>query len=532
MNGFKFKTYSEVLAKQIINSFDNPEPLTIGIIGEWGSGKSYLLHDIKSYFDTKQHDRLIIPIFFNAWRFEKEKHLIVPLLKTTYHQIQKKQEQQKQLEKQNSLDKAKKLMGSIVIATASALEIDMLGIKFSGQDLIKNLKKEYESDNKNDNYESIYFDILEKFKFIIDQNVNFVFLIDDLDRCLPENVLKMLESIKLFLDVQGCAFVLAVDDEIVERGVEHHYKNYKDKNNKLPITGFEYLEKMINLPYKIPSLEKDDIKEFLSSHEIFKIKPNPNNSEPKEQLDNSLIELFLNIVPPIPRKLLRAINLYETKLELLKTANIQLDKSLIANLVFLELFAPKLYRYLKNSYPSGFGRLHSWKNEFNSLGEINNIQSQSVDKTAEEETKNRYQKLLDEVKEIQHSSRNRFDLNKITFNYPQQSINSYFSLKAQKLKKQPQNLITLTKKQQDKLLKLLFDKDPFTQSQAFEEYENSILDSQSVDLIIQKIKKDKEFVTDKWLKIVQPHLSYDDFIKIIETSQIIPKLIKEINNEK
>ena len=104
---------------------------------------------------------------------------------------------------------------------------------------------------KPDQLESIYLNIPQWIeKITLFENVNFVFLIDDLDRCLPENTLKMLESIKLFLDVPSCAFVLAVDDDVVERGVVHHYRDYlsiyhnKDTENaqgvmqhELPITG-------------------------------------------------------------------------------------------------------------------------------------------------------------------------------------------------------------------------------------------------------------------------------------------------------
>jgi predicted KAP-like P-loop ATPase len=53
---------------------------SVGIFGEWGSGKTKLLKGIDNYF-KKNHDN-IIPVFFNAWRFEKDKHIIIPLFKT------------------------------------------------------------------------------------------------------------------------------------------------------------------------------------------------------------------------------------------------------------------------------------------------------------------------------------------------------------------------------------------------------------------------------------------------------------------
>ena len=36
---------------------------------------------------------------------------------------------------------------------------------------------------------------------------------------------------KLFLDVAGCSFVLAVDDDVIERGVEHHYRDYLQRHD-------------------------------------------------------------------------------------------------------------------------------------------------------------------------------------------------------------------------------------------------------------------------------------------------------------
>ncbi len=81
----------------------------------------------------------------------------------------------------------------------------------------------------------------------------------------------MMEAIKLFLEVEGCAFVLALDDEVVERGILHRYRDYlfqwqehqrghgvnPDGESPAtyaspPITGAEYLEKMIHLPVRLP----------------------------------------------------------------------------------------------------------------------------------------------------------------------------------------------------------------------------------------------------------------------------------------
>lgn len=57
------------------------QSLVVGVFGEWGSGKSSLLHAVKQDFEQQQDETApVLTVFFNAWRYEKEPHLIVPLL--------------------------------------------------------------------------------------------------------------------------------------------------------------------------------------------------------------------------------------------------------------------------------------------------------------------------------------------------------------------------------------------------------------------------------------------------------------------
>ena len=71
-----------------------------------------------------------------------------------------------------------------------------------------------------------------------------VVFVDDLDRCLPEKAIQVLEAIKLFLDVPGCIFVLGLDREAIEDAVQKRYKG--------EVKAREYLEKIIQLPFILP----------------------------------------------------------------------------------------------------------------------------------------------------------------------------------------------------------------------------------------------------------------------------------------
>lgn len=99
--------------------------------------------------------------------------------------------------------------------------------------------------------------------------VNFVVLVDDLDRCLPEKAVATLELIKTVFNVESFAFVLALDDEVIERGIAHRYSEYalKGRRSEMPITGFEYLEKIVHLPFRLPALTRGQAQRFLCARE-------------------------------------------------------------------------------------------------------------------------------------------------------------------------------------------------------------------------------------------------------------------------
>ena len=71
-----------------------------------------------------------------------------------------------------------------------------------------------------------------------------IVFIDDLDRCLPDRAIQLLEAIKNFLTVPKCVFVLGVDDQVIAKGITNKY-------GKGLIDGQSYLEKMITLPFRV-----------------------------------------------------------------------------------------------------------------------------------------------------------------------------------------------------------------------------------------------------------------------------------------
>jgi predicted KAP-like P-loop ATPase len=117
-----------------------------------------------------------------------------------------------------------------------------------------------EAKKLSDKLTSIYYDVVTELKNTVnEQDFRIAVFIDDLDRCLPEKAVELLESIKLFLDLEGYLFIIGVDKGVVTKGISYHYRYFEFKKEESDrgqiISPEDYLEKMIQLPFELPPIE-------------------------------------------------------------------------------------------------------------------------------------------------------------------------------------------------------------------------------------------------------------------------------------
>jgi formylglycine-generating enzyme required for sulfatase activity len=296
------------------------DPLVVGIFGEWGAGKSKLLKLIldRATDLKKQRQRqrkqdggnfdLTVPVFFQPWKYEHEPQLLVPMMlhiltalkdtlnksKTFSETLEEKAEPYWQAVLQSLpavINVFETLLKGVLTTfgqTPPAHMVPQLSVARWLAKLLpkskqptKNLAKElkYTNDGRH------YYEIHEHLKAVTrpktdknirqsenirgDVRINFVIFIDDLDRCLPEKAVETLELIKTIFNAESFAFVLALDEEVVERGIGHRYKDYTlvGKKPEMPITGYEYLEKIVHLPFRLPALTRQQALDFMLHYE-------------------------------------------------------------------------------------------------------------------------------------------------------------------------------------------------------------------------------------------------------------------------
>lgn len=94
-----------------------------------------------------------------------------------------------------------------------------------------------------------------------------VVLIDDLDRCSPERIIENLEAIKLFLNVENTAFIIGADPRIVRHAIAWKYKDQDatvEIEDEAPTIVTDYLEKLIQYPYRLPRLSPAEIETYMA----------------------------------------------------------------------------------------------------------------------------------------------------------------------------------------------------------------------------------------------------------------------------
>ena len=266
-----FRETAQALADIIENSSPH---FAIGIFGGWGSGKTTLLRTIESSL----HQEKVIPVRFSAWRYEKEERLLVPLLDTIRDTLLQWSEEHPQF-RQNAHETAStlgKVMRSILAGTSIKIGVPgSIALSFDANAALSKAeqikKKEYEARVPRSFYYASFQALQQAFEGFLGAGDQYriVVFIDDLDRCLPQGALEVLESMKLFLDLQGFVFVVALDRAVVEWCIDTKYRQETganaDSQGSYQIRGFDYIKKIFQVPFTLPPVDISQLSQFLNS---------------------------------------------------------------------------------------------------------------------------------------------------------------------------------------------------------------------------------------------------------------------------
>lgn len=267
-------------------------PTTIGVFGDWGSGKSSLIKMIEKELAA---DASTLCLTFSGWLFEDYEDAKTALMGSILDAIEERIKKDegiirktdkllRKLMKRVNWLQAAGMAGRYVLPAAVGLP--HITVANVGADLLSRLSlmpsaiadkfKEKGIDAKevekllkeaSDTPEDVRRDIRDfrkDFAELLKQSEirRLVVFIDDLDRCDPDNVIDTLEAIKLFLFVEGTAFVLGADERLIQYAVRRRFPELPGTDTEV---GRDYLEKLIQFPIRLPPLGGAEIESYINT---------------------------------------------------------------------------------------------------------------------------------------------------------------------------------------------------------------------------------------------------------------------------
>ena len=261
----------------------NLMPISVGVFGDWGAGKSTILELTKSALANDKED--YIQVSFDAWMFQGYDDAKAALLETIAATLVKRAEANESLSKKakdfaGRVNKIR-LMGLLMDAGSLAAGVPTFGGfqklfgMFSGgedgeydfedvkdgvegakeianrnKDLLSK-KKDFSPPKEIKEFRQAYSDLLAEF------GKPLIVYVDNLDRCSPYNAISTLEAIRLFLFLPNTAFVIAADEDMIRLAVSEYHKGSSQRHQT------DYLDKLIQIPIHVPRPGTLEIRAYL-----------------------------------------------------------------------------------------------------------------------------------------------------------------------------------------------------------------------------------------------------------------------------
>lgn len=287
---FDFGTIAHVLVEELQRQ--RSASFVLGLHGPWGSGKTTLMNALRSKLPPST-----LVIDFNAWKYQDREALwralilrVVDVIRTEIGGDAEAAELERSLYESFTVVEKGTLqvnwtaaVSEVLITSMSLAAFGPVGgvVKGAGdaiarwfratdpakdEDVAKRVERVSSILQRSSTERAVrqvrsieqFLALFRNLVARIGADRRICVLIDDLDRCLPDEALGIFEAIKLFLDAPECVFVVAVDRSVIRSGLELRYPVTGDQLRPPTVHADEYIEKTISLSFDLPALSQED----------------------------------------------------------------------------------------------------------------------------------------------------------------------------------------------------------------------------------------------------------------------------------
>lgn len=314
-------SFSESLAKVMLD-YTVPEGFAIGLYGRWGSGKTSVINMVLESVDklTKDTEERPIILRFNPWLCSDPKQLISQFFKQLSSAVKIKSPK---------LEHICSFMEDYADAFELAGVIPIAGNILTTIGKVLGKKAKAYNESKNNDLQRIKDGII---KDLLHEKLKIIVTIDDVDRLSNNEIISVFQLVKSLADFPYTIYLLAFDRDVVIRALREVQKG----------DGAEYLEKVIQVPFELPTPNAEDIYQV-----FFKKFDSIISNIPEEQWDKEYWgELFHYGIKPYLqsiRDVVRFANVFALKYALLRNETNVID---LIGLTCIQVFEPEVYSRL------------------------------------------------------------------------------------------------------------------------------------------------------------------------------------------
>jgi hypothetical protein len=327
--------YSLALSNFIMRS---DTPITIGLQGEWGTGKTSLMSLLLEDFSEKN----IACSWVNTWEFAmfKGAHETTPnVLRGMLEKLKTEAERRGvwtiRNESNEKFRKAAKFIGNLanqVISKQTGVDLQSAAEGAAGQ----REEAAAEIAQIKELIASVINDLIEDTSNPIEK---VVFFVDDLDRIPPGDAVEVLEALKNIFDIPNCVFVLAIDYDVVVKGLESKFGPKSDENER---EFRSFFDKIIQVPFSMP-VGTYDIENFLVKKlEELKV---PISEENKEFYTKT-VRYTIGHNPRSLKRYLNSFSLINHLKELDEESDSEDEVYMLFSILGIQISYPRIFRML------------------------------------------------------------------------------------------------------------------------------------------------------------------------------------------
>ncbi len=348
-------TFSKELAKAIL-AYTDTENFAISLCGEWGCGKTSILHMVVQEINKKAQDMSVdekpIIINFNPWNYSDKNQLITQFFKEIFTILKKESNNEKLKQAGDALQKYSSIFDYAKYIPKVGEFIALL------KPLVEGLGKQMTdiSDDMDsiENQKNFVINVLRELKQKI------IVIIDDIDRLNNEQIRLIFQLVNSVAGFPNMIYLLSFDRTVVVRALS------EEQN----CDGEEYLEKIIQVPFNVPEAKKEQVHNVLCSELNRIIIDTTEDLLDKDHWNKIFRDCISKFVHSI-RDVNRVVNTYKLKYKLMHSETNWVDLLCITT---LQIAAPEIYCWIMNNistlagtYYEGISRVQQNENKKNYL---------------------------------------------------------------------------------------------------------------------------------------------------------------------